>query len=128
MKPTKETRQKVFDKTGGHCWYCGGKTCLVYDPAHPRQAMTLDHIVPRISGGTNRFGNLVPACHRCNGSKNNSTIEQFRYLIMMRLAGIPRSTMKHYANCEASDILPPLRRYTFYFERMNLDPERTPDS
>jgi hypothetical protein len=40
------------------CCYCG---C--------RSELTLDHLIPRIKGGTDEADNLVLACRRCNSSK-----------------------------------------------------------
>jgi 5-methylcytosine-specific restriction endonuclease McrA len=52
----------------GHPWaYCG-------DPK-PR---SIDHVMPVARGGDHRRKNLVPACMRCNGQKNNRTPEEWR--------------------------------------------------
>ena len=48
---------KLQQAFSGECVYCGGK------------ATDIDHVVPIKSGGGNFYGNLVPACHRCNISK-----------------------------------------------------------
>ena len=44
------------------CVYCG------------KPATTRDHLIPLVKGGTNDIGNIVPACHRCNASKNDTTL------------------------------------------------------
>ena len=53
------------------CYYCG-KT-VETDEIH----LTLDHIHPRALGGPTIPQNLVPACKKCNGRKENMTPDQF---------------------------------------------------
>lgn len=33
--------------------------------------LTKDHVIPRIRGGKTNWGNIVPACFRCNSSKGD---------------------------------------------------------
>lgn len=60
------------------CTYCG-------DPAQ-----TLDHVVPRASGGPDTPENLVPACRVCNGSKSAKTLEAWAAQIEADLARVNR--------------------------------------
>lgn len=46
------------------CHYCGKP--LTYDQA------TLDHVVARVNGGSDRIENLVIACYDCNHDKGCS--------------------------------------------------------
>jgi len=69
------TKQKVFDKTQGHCHFCGDPINLeayglkkkkeddTYDPG----AWQIDHIVQRANGGANILENYMPICTECNG-------------------------------------------------------------
>lgn len=59
-------RRKQFLRQGGTCYYCDQLLIGV------RQ--NIEHIVPKISGGSNRRSNLVIACWECNLSKNTSRI------------------------------------------------------
>jgi 5-methylcytosine-specific restriction endonuclease McrA len=54
------------------CFYCGGK---------PEQ---IDHIIPLSRGGDHSIGNLLPACKKCNTSKNDKTIMEWRIWKMKR--------------------------------------------
>jgi hypothetical protein len=53
-----EVRAAVWMRDGGACVYCGATDDL-----------TIDHVTPRIIGGTNDPENLVTACRPCNSSK-----------------------------------------------------------
>lgn len=59
------TRQNVFKRDRSRCVYCGS-----------RDALTIDHVVPRSMGGRDAWDNLVTACQRCNARKGNMTVEQ----------------------------------------------------
>lgn len=48
------------------CFYCG------QDSQH------LDHVIPLTRGGRHSLGNLVASCAKCNISKNNKTIMEWR--------------------------------------------------
>lgn len=68
------TRAKVFERDRMTCFYCE-EMCVrtpegasAYDPIRQREP-TIDHIIPRIDGGSSRIENLVTACRRCNTLK-----------------------------------------------------------
>lgn len=56
-------RERVLRRHRYHCVYCG--------EVFPREALTLDHVEPRMRGGDNSEGNIVPACARCNAEKGS---------------------------------------------------------
>ena len=66
----KQLREKVFKKYNCKCAYCG--TDLV-------KGWNVDHIKPRVNGGTDDFENLNPSCKDCNNYKCHSDLEQFRH-------------------------------------------------
>ena len=53
----RKIRAKVLLRDLETCYYCG------------QYATTVDHILPRKSGGLDTMDNLVAACTRCNLSK-----------------------------------------------------------
>lgn len=61
---------RIFNKTKGHCAYCG----LRLEAA----CFSIDHLQPRALGGGNENDNLLPVCASCNSSKGKKTLEQFR--------------------------------------------------
>lgn len=72
----RETAWAVWQKTGGKCTYCD---CVLnpfcrMDP----DGFQIDHVIPRVQGGTDDIENLVPSCRECNGEKWGRTPEQWR--------------------------------------------------
>jgi hypothetical protein len=59
----REKRKKVWDKSGGRCWYCG----VTLTPWN----FHVDHFMPRSKGGEDDLENLVPACQSCNLEKKD---------------------------------------------------------
>ena len=51
------------------CAYCG---VMLF----PHSA-TVDHVVPKGRGGTDRLSNLALACRGCNAAKGSRTVAQF---------------------------------------------------
>ena len=78
-------RDKVRQRDGLHCHYCGVLTVVRV----PRQGSnvprghqkadtsTIDHRLPRAAGGPDVLANLVVACLSCNREKGDMTEEQF---------------------------------------------------
>lgn len=52
---------------GTNCVYCGKE----------QEKWTLDHVVPVSGQGTNDIWNTVPACEKCNHTKDNQPLEQW---------------------------------------------------
>lgn len=52
----------------GKCIHCRSKLALRLDGT-PLSNATLEHIVPRVHGGTDALENLAIACARCNAQK-----------------------------------------------------------
>jgi hypothetical protein len=72
----KEMRQRVWDRDGWHCWYCGQPIA----PAKygvPNRAV-VDHQIPLSQGGEDNDANLVAACNACNAKKGAKTVVEYR--------------------------------------------------
>ena len=65
-------RGVIFEEDGFKCAYC-----LLDLTAWPRVFWTVDHIRPRVNGGTNARGNLLTACHSCNSRRRQTPIYDF---------------------------------------------------
>lgn len=66
-----QKKETIFSKTGGRCIYCGRR--LNY-----KTELTLEHFKPRKYGGTDRIGNLFPACFECNNLRGSLSIKSFK--------------------------------------------------
>ncbi|NTS41142.1 HNH endonuclease [Flavisolibacter sp. BT320] len=82
MALSKAVRERVYNRFGGRCAYCGNH--IEY------KSMQVDHYLPQCKERfyANRFkkdvhaeANLMPACRRCNHYKRARTPKQFRELI-----------------------------------------------
>ena len=67
----KKTRLTLYQKQQGLCFWCGRKLILpVSGNADQRvNTATMDHLIPKSKGGSNRSGNFVVACPGCNRSR-----------------------------------------------------------
>jgi hypothetical protein len=61
------SKKELLKLGQGPCFYCGSK-----------DRITIDHVVAIARGGTDSIGNLVSACKRCNSSKRDLTIIEWR--------------------------------------------------
>jgi 5-methylcytosine-specific restriction endonuclease McrA len=64
-----EVREYLLEKWGRQCAYCGAKNV----------PLEVEHIVPKIRGGSNRISNLTLACTPCNQRKDSQTAVEFGY-------------------------------------------------
>lgn len=88
-----EHLQQRFDDFGGFCAYC-----------QKRKANTIDHFIPISRGGSDVIGNLIPACSRCNFSKNcKDPFDWFSVQVFFsakqwaRILGVLGKTSKNYS-------------------------------
>lgn len=65
--------QKALDRTMRRF-----NSCCAYCQRPVSEEYHWDHVVPLSRGGAHSEGNLVPACPRCNISKNNKTVMEWR--------------------------------------------------
>lgn len=63
-----EVREYLIHKFNHTCVYCG---------ARPAVRGTIEHIVPRSLGGSDRIDNLAWACYECNQKRGNQPLEVF---------------------------------------------------
>lgn len=68
------TREGVFLRDKGKCQYCGLK--LKNKKTNGRDGFTFDHVIPRVTGGTTTWDNIVISCFDCNQKKKDRTPEQ----------------------------------------------------
>jgi len=73
--------ETIFARDGGRCVYCGVETHRLAKGLSRSPALaTLDHVVPRSTGGPLTPANLVLACQACNNRRGVMDAEAFRAL------------------------------------------------
>jgi len=74
MRLSAEVLSEIFDKTDGHCYYCGKQLAWKnYGKVGKRGAWEVDHSRAKSKGGSDYVRNLVPACVEDNRDKSNKT-------------------------------------------------------
>jgi 5-methylcytosine-specific restriction endonuclease McrA len=69
---TKETWLGILDAFENCCAYCLEHESYI-------GKLTVEHIIPIISGGIITVDNIVPACGRCNSRKNDKPLAKFLF-------------------------------------------------
>jgi hypothetical protein len=69
---SKSTRSFVIARDGMCCTYCESKLSN-FD-------IVLDHVIPRIKGGSDKSNNLVVSCKKCNSKKSDIGVIEFAKL------------------------------------------------
>ena len=93
---TLHIRTKVYQKTNGHCAYCG---CFL-----KYKDMRVDHVVAIKRGGKDTINNMLLSCRQCNYCKGTLTLEDFRkrvenfHNVLMRRAHSTRNVAQA-GNC-----------------------------
>ena len=62
-------RMEIFARDAYRCVYCG--------ETFPPDALSIDHVQPRVRGGDHSGGNLVTACGGCNVRKGHRRLAEF---------------------------------------------------
>jgi len=110
-KMTKYEKTVLYDKCHGHCAYCGEHITF--------QDFQIEHAQPISRGGTDTYGNQLPACEACNKAKGYRTLEEFR-ADLERWPKIIRDS-PFYSNAVRFGIIEiKERKIVFYFERVGV--------
>lgn len=62
MSISRRQRRRIFARDSFTCYWCGKSVTLGVNA-------TLEHVIPRSHGGSNRAANIVTACERCNAAR-----------------------------------------------------------
>ena len=99
-----DEKYDIWHKSGGKCCHCGKE---IYPGV--QNSMTVDHFIPLIKGGSNRFINLIPLCEDCNKTKDDK-IYSMDYIVYI----------KDKYRKELSDYLNSYLQVTDYIQRHRL--------
>ena len=119
---SKKTREEVYNKTNGHCAYCG---CKLPKRWH------IDHVMPINRGimfnrpaymdiGTDDIDNLLPACPTCNINKSNLSVETYRQSILSNFTSLFKAQPMFRAALHYGVIKHNPNRFEFYFEKQGI--------
>lgn len=65
---TAEDIRKLFERFDNRCAYCDDRA----------EHLEIDHVLPLARGGRHAIGNLLPACRKCNRSKHDHLLVEWR--------------------------------------------------
>ena len=108
LKP--QQRTEVYQKTGGHCAYCG--CALKY------KDMCVDHVISIRRGGTDIMDNMMPSCRSCNFYKDTLTLDGFRQRIEKAHDTLMRDNAAYKNAVRFGVIAHTPRPVKFYFENV----------
>ncbi len=79
--------RKIYEKTCGHCHFCGDKIDFEKRGWAPDLAgrWEADHVIQLEKGGSNNPDNFLPACTRCNRLRWQRTGSSLRRLLFLGL-------------------------------------------
>jgi len=108
-KIPKKERQRVYEKFGGRCAYCGQP--ITY------KEMQVEHMKPLARGGVDSEENYMPACRICNYYKHTLTLEEFRKQIGLLTGRLKERVYIYKLALRHGRITENDTPVTFYFER-----------
>lgn len=83
MAVSKRIRAFIYKRDGGRCLQCDSKWDL-----------TIDHIVPRSKGGSNKPANLQTLCKHHNNRKGDDIIDYRKSKEIPRFKRLPRKNKR----------------------------------
>lgn len=86
---------RIFEKTSGHCHFCGDPLDFEKRGRKHPQGWESDHIIPAKRGGHRRQGNLLPAHWRCNALRWARGYEKLKTLLRVGLIGMDEMRKKN---------------------------------
>jgi 5-methylcytosine-specific restriction endonuclease McrA len=114
----KQLRMFVFNKCAKKCAYCG--TPLL-------KGWHIDHIKPKVFGGTNDLENLNPSCKDCNNYKCHTDLEGYRKQLKKMLNEKREYLFKSKTKMQVAINMGSVKLIDwdgkFYFERFNEECE-----
>jgi len=106
-------RNVVFNKYNGKCAYCGVEL---------PKGWNIDHITPKVYGGTNDLDNLNPSCKDCNNYKCHTDLEGYRNQLKKLLNDKPEYLFKSKTKMQVAINMGSIKQYLwnglFYFENI----------
>ncbi len=83
---TENQLREIFDKTEGHCHFCGDPIIFHlrgFDPKYRRGYWEVDHVIQQGKGGKSSAANYLPTCTRCNRLRWHRRGKEIRELLFL---------------------------------------------
>ena len=118
---TKAERLIIYNKTDGHCAYCGDAIDLKAMQADHVAPMEFDGLIEKFGNDPNHIDNLLPACRPCNYIKSSMTLEKFRRRVSDWVDVLQRDSVTYRNAARFKTIIPNPHPIKFYFEQIGLE-------
>lgn len=115
----KEERQKIYNKTGGYCYYCGKELKTRWQIDHVRPVIRNLYTGKMEEKENDNFNNKVPACPRCNRWKASTSIDAFRQVIDNLITVLNRDSSQYRMAKDYGLVKETGQEVVFYFENKN---------
>lgn len=84
MKISRSKKIKVLERDNYICQICGKKVVTDIDKINTDEYFNIDHIKPISKGGSNSYENLRTLCRKCNVSRKNIDIDDYRKILLKK--------------------------------------------
>ena len=113
-KLSSKERKEVYDKTSGHCAYCG---CEI-----PFKGFNADHVQCLAWNGieADTVENMLPSCRSCNNYKHTMTLESFRTELGKIPSRLQRDINTYGIAKRYGMITEDIKPIEFYFEKVGI--------
>lgn len=71
-KSIRDVRKQLAERDGVNCYICGNP--MNFESLRRKTGATIDHVIPKSKGGSNKLSNLRLAHRRCNEAKADKLI------------------------------------------------------
>ena len=85
---------RIFQKTSGHCHFCGDPLDFEKLGRKYPKGWEKDHVIPKKRGGKRQQANLLPIHWRCNSLRRKQGFDRLKTLIRVGLIGIEEMKRK----------------------------------
>lgn len=113
-KLSKAERLGIYNKTNGHCAYCG---CEI-----PFKGFNADHVECLAWNGieADTVDNMLPSCRSCNNYKHTMTLEEFRTQIGKIPYRLNRDINTYGIALRYGIVKEDVKPIEFYFEKIGV--------
>ena len=120
-KLTEKERRIIYNKTNGHCAYCGCELPMKgFHVDHVKCLRNYEYLDEFIGIKIDGLENMLPACGSCNRYKSTYDLETFRKM----LSGIPKRLDRDVSTYSIAIRFKMIEEHTepiqFYYEKIGL--------